>query len=142
MAAAELAGTDEERAAHALIAAAGKLLAARHRDAPEGFVAALLSHAVPEDLMRYDARELADLAAGAWSFLADRKPGAPKVRLESPAVTADHERLKSISVLEIVNDDMPFLVDSVLAELAEHGVECPPGRASGVHRRARRLRAV
>ena len=122
MAAAELAGTDEERAAHALIAAAGKLLAARHRDAPEGFVAALLSHAVPEDLMRYDARELAELAAGAWSFLADRKPGAPKVRLESPAVTADHERLKSTSVLEIVNDDMPFLVDSVLAELAEHGV--------------------
>jgi glutamate dehydrogenase len=123
MAAAELPGTDEERAAQALIAAAGKLLAATHREAPEGFVAALFSRAVPEDLMRYDARELAELAAAAWSFLADRKPGVPKVRLDSPAVTAVHERLKTTSVLEIVNDDMPFLVDSVLAELAEHGVE-------------------
>jgi hypothetical protein len=47
MPAAELPGTDEERAAQALIAAAGKLLAARHRDAPEGFVAALLSRPVP-----------------------------------------------------------------------------------------------
>ena len=123
MAAAELPGTDEERAAQALIAAAGKLLAATHREAPEGFVAALFSRAVPEDLMRYDARELAELAAAAWSFLADRKPGVPKVRLDSPAVTAVHERLKTTSVLEIVNDDMPFLVNSVLAELAEHGVE-------------------
>ncbi len=120
---ANLPGTDEERAAQALIAAAGKVLGGKHRDVPEGFVAALFSRAVPEDLMRYDARELAELAADAWAFLADRKPGAPKVRLESPAVTADHERLKTTSVLEIVNDDMPFLVDSVLAELAERGAE-------------------
>ena len=45
------------------------------------------------------------------------------MRLDSPAVTAVHERLKTTSVLEIVNDDMPFLVDSVLAELAERGLE-------------------
>src|SRR5262249_6138753 len=34
-----------------------------------------------------------------------------------------HKRLRNDSVLEIVNDDMPFLVDSVLAELAERGIE-------------------
>jgi glutamate dehydrogenase len=123
MQAADLPGIDEERAAHALIAAAGKVLHGKHREAPEGFVGALLSRAVPEDLMRYDARELADLATDAWSFLAERKPGAPKVRLESPAVRAEHERLRTTSVLDIVNDDMPFLVDSVLGELAERGVD-------------------
>src|SRR5215510_11814336 len=99
MAAADLPGTDEERAE-----------------------AALFAHAVPEDLMRYDPRQLAELAANAWSLLAVRKPGVPKIRLDTPDPTG-HERLRNDSVLEIVNDDMPFLVDSVLAELAERGIE-------------------
>ena len=33
------------------------------------------------------------------------------------------DRLKQISLLEIINDDMPFLVDSVLDELADKGVD-------------------
>ncbi len=41
----------------------------------------------------------------------------------SAALAAGDERLKAISVLEIVNDDMPFLVDSVIGELAERGLE-------------------
>jgi glutamate dehydrogenase len=32
-------------------------------------------------------------------------------------------RPKTVSVLEIVNDDMPFLVDSVMGELSERGIE-------------------
>ena len=51
-----------------------------------------------------------------------RKPGAPKVRFEL-ADGATGDRLASISVIEIVNDDMPFLVDSVMAELTERGIE-------------------
>src|SRR5262249_56918336 len=47
---------------------------------------------------------------------------APKSRPD-PSDRAGHERLRNDSVLEIVNDDMPFLVDSVLAELAERGIE-------------------
>ena len=49
-------------------------------------------------------------------------PGAPKVRIATPAASAG-ERLQQISVIEIVNDDMPFLLDSVMGELAERGVE-------------------
>src|SRR6202040_2433616 len=33
------------------------------------------------------------------------------------------QRLKSVSIVEILNDDMPFLVDSVMAELAEQGLD-------------------
>ena len=44
-----------------------------------------------------------------------------KIRLAAPESATD--RLKDISVLEIINDDMPFLVDSVLGELADRGVE-------------------
>ncbi len=110
-------GTDEERAEAALIAAAVKILHGGHREVPDDFIAGLFAYAVPEDLMRYDPRQLAELAADAWSLLAVRKPGVPKIRLDG------HERPRNESVLEIVNDDMPFLVDSVLAELAELGVD-------------------
>src|SRR6516164_3471629 len=122
MAAADLPGTDEERAEAALIAAAGNILRSDNREVPEDFVAALFAYAVPEDLMRYDPRQLAELAANAWSLLAVRKPGVPKIRLEA-FDPAGHKRLRNDSVLEIVNDDMPFLVDSVLAELAERGID-------------------
>src|SRR5947199_181895 len=71
MAAADLPGSDEERAEAALIAAAGKILRSGHREVPEDFVAALFAHAVPEDLMRYDPRQLAELAADAWPLLAE-----------------------------------------------------------------------
>src|SRR5215467_13762344 len=108
--------TDEERAEAALVAAAGNILRGDVRGVPEDFITGLFAHAVPEDLMRYEPRQLAELAANAWSLLAVRKPGVPKIRLEAFDPTG-HERLRNDSVLEIVNDDMPFLVDSVLAEL-------------------------
>jgi glutamate dehydrogenase len=123
MPAADLPGTDEQRAEAALIAAAGKLLRSANPEVPEDFIAWLFAHAVPEDLMRYDPRQLAELAAGAWSLLAVRKPGVPKIRLDTPGPVVGHERLRNDSVLEIVNDDMPFLVDSVLAELTDRGIE-------------------
>src|SRR5262249_16600685 len=66
---ADLPGTDEERADAALIAAAGNILRSDKREVPEDFIAALFAHAVPEDLMRYDPRQLAELAAKAWSLL-------------------------------------------------------------------------
>ena len=123
MAAADLPGSDEERAEAALIAAAGQLLGNSHREIPADFVAEIFAHAVPEDLLRYDPRQLAELAADAWSLLAVRKPGVPNIRLDTVGPGEVRERRRDESVLEIVNDDMPFLVDSVLAELADRGVD-------------------
>jgi glutamate dehydrogenase len=118
---------DEERAEAALIAAAGKILAADQRAIPANFIAGVFAYAEPEDLMRYDPRHLAELAADAWSFLATRKPGTAKIRLVAPGSVAGQEPgpapFGTDTVLEIVNDDMPFLVDSVLAELADLGID-------------------
>ena len=110
----------EERAARTRIDAAAKLLRAGKSNVPDDFVALLFARAAPEDLVGYDAAELAALARETWAFLASRKPGKPKLRFEQPAQAGD--RLKSISVIEIANDDMPFLVDSVMAELNERGL--------------------
>ena len=77
----------------------------------------LFQGAVEDDLARYDAARLASLAASSLDFLEFRKAGRPKVRITNP------ETLPDVSVIEIANDDMPFLVNSVLGALAEAGHE-------------------
>src|SRR3954454_11588284 len=113
----------KEKDAGALVATAEDALSSRKKAPPNEFVRALLAGAVPEDLLRYEARELAELCEAAWTFLAERKPERPKIRIANPDSVAGGDQLKQISVLEIVNDDMPFLLDSVLGELSERGVE-------------------
>jgi glutamate dehydrogenase len=90
-------------------------------DVPATFAALLFARTAPEDLLVYEARELAELAREAWAFLAVRAPGAPKIRFVSPPASAG-DRLKTISVIEVINDDMPFLVDSLMGELTERGL--------------------
>jgi len=120
MAVEQSAGREEEQVAALLVATAGTLLESQGTGAPKAFVDALFGLTVPEDVVRYDAREVAALAEAAWGFLAERKPGASKIRLEVPAAAG--ERLRSISVLEVVNDDMPFLVDSITMEVNRQGL--------------------
>ena len=89
---------------------------------PDDFVALLFGRAAPEDLVGYEASELAALAREAWAF--SRFASRASRKSASSSLPPDGERLKSISVIEIVNDDMPFLVDSVMAELTDRGL--PP----------------
>ena len=118
----ELPGNEEERAARALIEQAGKALGRRRPEIPATFVAQLYGRSVPEDLVRYGADDIAALAEHAYEFIVEREPGAPKIRCETVPLTASGDR-KSISVIEIVNDDMPFLVDSVMGEIADRRLD-------------------
>ena len=97
------------------------LLSTMLGDVPATFAAVLFARTAPEDLLVYEAKELAHLAREAWAFLAVREPGEPKIRFVSPPASAG-DRLKSISVIEVVNDDMPFLVNSLMGELTERGI--------------------
>jgi glutamate dehydrogenase len=115
--------TEEARGARRMIEQAGTILTGLHGDMPENFAAQLFSRAAPEDLVRYEPRELATLAEEAWLFLKERKPGAPGVRVEARVGPIGAERVKSVSIIEIVNDDMPFLLDSVMGELTEQGLD-------------------
>ena len=114
---------DEDRAARARMADAAKQCLVRAPEVPSSFIADLFGRVTSEDLAQYGAGELATLAIEAWSFLATRRPGTPKIRMSQPEADGSGRRLKDISVLEIVNDDMPFLVDSVMADLAEKNLE-------------------
>ncbi len=108
-------GADHARLA--LLDAAAGLLAQRRPDVPVDFVVKLFGLAVPEDLERYSAEVLAGIAERSWAFVAERPADAPKIRFEPMAAPS------GIAVLEIVNDDMPFLVDSVAGELNRRGLD-------------------
>ena len=118
---AALLGSEDERSAQALTAAANRLIGNGGAALP-GFVGLLFARTAPEDLIGYTPDELVTLACDASEFLATRRRGEPKIRFESPSAAAG-KRLSSISVIEVVNDDMPFLVDSVMGELNEHGLD-------------------
>lgn len=85
---------------------------------PDAFVEALFGRTAAADLAPYPAENLAALARAAWAHLASRTPGGHDIRL------TDHDfgGAGDITVLEIVNDDMAFLLDSVLAELGDRGL--------------------
>ncbi|HLF23166.1 MAG TPA: hypothetical protein VI565_04520, partial [Burkholderiales bacterium] len=108
----------QESTAQAVIAQAGAALGERRSDIPPTFIAQLYGYAVPEDVARYAAADLADLAERAYDFMRERQPGAPKIRCETVRLRGSGEA-KPVSVVEIVNDDMPFLLDSVMGEIAE-----------------------
>ncbi len=109
--------SNDSHAGAALLDAAAALLAKRRPDIPADFVAMLFGLAVPDDLDRYSAEVLAGIAEQSWAFLAERTAGVPKIRFE-PAASPP-----GLAVLEIVNDDMPFLVDSVVGELNQRGLD-------------------
>jgi glutamate dehydrogenase len=114
---------DEERLARRLIEQAGTILKGLRGDMPESFAAVLFAGATPEDLVRYEPRELAELAEAAWLFLYERKPGAPKIRFESRPGPIGAESIKSVSIIEVINSDMPFLLDSIIGELTNQGLD-------------------
>jgi glutamate dehydrogenase len=76
----------------------------------------LLEKAPPEDLQGYSPADLHELIAGRLAFLAERKPGRTKV-----AVTNPDKPFSDVSLIDIINDDMPFLVDSTIGLLTERG---------------------
>ena len=63
----------------------------------------------------------AGLAASAYQFFAERKTPAPKIRIFTPT-KKEHGYDSKHTVIELINDDMPFLVDSLTAELTRQGL--------------------
>jgi glutamate dehydrogenase len=74
-------------------------------------------HWVPaQDLREREAGELAATVLNEWELMARRLPGEVKVRAFDPEGSSSPH-----TIVEIVCDDMPFLVDSVTMELSRQG---------------------
>ena len=89
----------------------------------ETFVAQFYANTPPQDLVEREAGNLAAAARSIWKFAAKRKPGVASIRVFAPNKSRDGWH-SDYTVAQVVTDDMPFLVDSISAALAErnHGV--------------------
>ncbi len=102
-----------------LVKAAATQISKSTKDKGAGeFARALLKGGVEEEVTAYSAADLATIAMSVRNFAETKMPGRHKVRVFDPRGDKDGWD-DDINVLNIVNDDMPFLVDSVLSLLSE-----------------------
>lgn len=86
------------------------------------FIAAFYADVAPDDLFAKDGDVLFGQALSAWRFAQTRTSGTAKLRVYNPNIE-EHGWRSRHTVIEVVNDDMPFLVDSLTAELTAQGRE-------------------
>jgi glutamate dehydrogenase len=78
-------------------------------------------HVAAEDLVGREAADVAGAALSHRRLAASRPQGTARVRVLTPTPEEDGWSATGHSVVEVVVNDMPFLVDSVTAELSQHG---------------------
>src|SRR5476649_329992 len=105
----------------AVLALAATRLNAEQRPQVEVFAREYFRHLDADDLAERTAEDLCGALLSQWQFGAARTAGQPKVSILSPAV-AENGWASRHSVIEIVNDDMPFLVDSTTTEINRQGL--------------------
>ena len=96
-------------------------VAPEQRATLQAFVARYFGQVDPEDLSERQPADLYGAALSHWNFARKRDKGRPRVRVFNPTIV-EHGWESTHTIVEIVNDDMPFLVDSVGMEVNRHGL--------------------
>ncbi|MEM8878002.1 MAG: NAD-glutamate dehydrogenase [Pseudomonadota bacterium] len=115
----------EEDRRRALVSAAIKAAGGRGKGATihQDIIDSLFSRAAPEDLDAYAPEDLASLADQTAKLISKRSADDQLIRVYNPEPTGNSTSLDDITVIEALNDNMPFLLDSAMAELNERGLE-------------------
>ncbi|MDI9888966.1 NAD-glutamate dehydrogenase [Streptomyces sp. HNM0645] len=90
------------------------------RDHILAFLQRYYLHTAPEDLTDRDPVDVFGAAVSHYRLAENRPQGTANVRVHTPTVE-ENGWTSSHSVVEVVTDDMPFLVDSVTNELSRQG---------------------
>ncbi|WHM38468.1 NAD-glutamate dehydrogenase [Streptomyces sp. BPTC-684] len=90
------------------------------QDAVLGYLQRYYLHTAPEDLADRDPVDVFGAALSHYRLAENRPQGTASVRVHTPTVE-ENGWTCSHSVVEVVTDDMPFLVDSVTNELSRQG---------------------
>ncbi|HEV2300990.1 MAG TPA: NAD-glutamate dehydrogenase domain-containing protein, partial [Stellaceae bacterium] len=101
------------RKAEALV---GEMRAVEDEPTAKRVIAEFYEHVPPADVAERSPRELCGAALALLDFAKRRRPGKAKIRAYNPD-PADDGWSSPHTIVEIVNDDMPFLVDSVTAAI-------------------------
>ena len=99
-----------------LVAEARRRVAPEEVSSVEPFVRRYFSNVAPDDVVYTNFDTLLQGVLSLWSLGAQRTPGTPTIRIFNPTPEKNGWGVEH-TVIEIVNDDMPFLVDSVSAEI-------------------------
>nr|WSW45567.1 NAD-glutamate dehydrogenase [Streptomyces sp. NBC_01001] len=87
------------------------------RDTTLAYLQRYYLHTAPEDLLDRDPVDVFGAALSHYRLAENRPQGTANVRVHTPTVE-ENGWTSSHSVVEVVTDDMPFLVDSVTNELS------------------------
>jgi len=80
------------------------------------FIRGYFKTIAPDDVLAVDPEMLFGMAVSLWKFVHKRAKGKPMIRVYNPDIE-EHGWKCDHTVVEIVQDDMPFLVDSVTSVL-------------------------
>src|SRR5262249_9499301 len=87
----------------------------------ETFIRDFYANVPQHDLTDQSPEDLFCAALSLYNFALKRPAGQAKIRVFNPSQD-EHGWRSGHSIIEIVNDDMPFLVDSVTAELTRQEI--------------------
>ncbi|MGL6110868.1 MAG: NAD-glutamate dehydrogenase domain-containing protein, partial [Rubrivivax sp.] len=105
----------------AVLALAAPRIDAAQRPQIEAFAQAYFHHFDADDLAARTPEDLLGALLSCWQFAAEREPGVTRLRVISPSL-AEQGWASRHTVIEVVNDDMPFLVDSTTMEINRQGL--------------------
>jgi glutamate dehydrogenase len=77
------------------------------------FIQRFYARVWPEDLLRISVENLFGAALAIWRLAHQRRPGECRIRAYNPRVE-EHGWKSPHTIIEVINDDMPFIVDSVV----------------------------
>src|SRR3954451_15352519 len=95
-------------------------LGGAHAELAEAFARQFYRWVAPEDVAERDPVDLYGVALGTFNFARERPPGTTRVRVYNPRFE-EHGWQSTHTAVEIVTDDMPFLIDSISMELNRRG---------------------
>ncbi len=96
-------------------------LPAHQAGAVAEFATRFFAQVDPEDLEKLSVADLYGAVLSQWHFISRRDPGTRRVRVFNPRLD-EHGWESAHTIVEIVGDDMPFLIDSVTMELIRQGL--------------------
>lgn len=104
-----------------LLAKVHSLRAAQELGVFEEFTKRFYANVPPEDYSKASLDQLYSNVNAMWVMSSKRKKGEPLMEIFNPTID-DHGWESEHTIIQIVNDDMPFLVDSVTAALNKFGL--------------------
>ena len=99
---------------------ATKRLKSEHQSDFIQFIRDMYKYAALEELSNRPIEELYAAALSLWKYCAKRDTSGWKIRVFNPTLE-EHGWPATHTVIQIINDDMPFLLDSITSNLLEEG---------------------